>query len=704
MLARLAFPLLLGGGGQGEVGVLRAVVILSGRKTLSSRATPPPRRRFPPGRRCGGRRRRARARCRWRWPRGRARPACAGERFCVHERVEPARPGIEPDRIAVLHPRDRPARRGLRRDVDGRRHLARGAGHAPVGDQRHAEAALLQGAEHRRQRVQLGHAVGLRALEAQHADEIALQRAALERGLHRVLIVEDAGRGLDDVTLGPHRRGLDHGLAEIAAQHGEPAGGLEGIGRRAQDLSVQARARAVAPFEPALAQHRLLRVAGQSVARDGAHVAVQQPGVEQLADHEAEPAGGMKMVHVGEPVGIDPRHQRGRGGKRRHVGPLDQHAGGTGHRHEVQGQVGGAPRGMQADHAVDEGALVEHRARGRVGVAAGGDLERAARRRTGQRVAERRAGVDEAGTRQVQAHELHQHLVRVRRAVEGAGAGPVVGGHLGRHQRVPADLALGEALAHGGLLVVGQARGHRPRRHEERRHVAEGGGRDHQAGDDLVADAEEESGVEAVVRERHAGRERDHVPAEERELHAGLALGHAVAHRRHAACDLGGAARLARRVADQRGIARQRLVGREHVVVGGDDADVSGGAFGLARLVGLRAGREGVGEVAAGEMRPRRPGVRRPCPCARDSPCERAGSVRECARSPGARCRSVASESPVRCLRAPSRREPGSAHPGPAAPGLPPGRPHPPPARAPRAWPGRGSARSTGPPRTAPAR
>ena len=114
-----------------------------------------------------------------------------------------SRPAPASSRIGSpsLHPRDRPARRGLRRDVDGRRHLARRAGHAPVGDQRHAEAALLQGAEDRRQRVQLGHAVGLRALEAQHADEIALQRAALERGLHLVLIVEDAGRGLDDVTL-----------------------------------------------------------------------------------------------------------------------------------------------------------------------------------------------------------------------------------------------------------------------------------------------------------------------------------------------------------------------------------------------------------------------------------------------------------------------------------------------------------------------
>ena len=199
------------------------------------------------------------------------------------------------------------------------------------------------------------------------------------------------------------------------------------------------------------------------------------------------PEVGVEMVHVGQSVGIDPRHQRRDGGKFRHVAPVDQHARGTGHRHEVQGQIGRPARGVQADHAVDEGALVEHRADGRVGIAGRGDLECAARRRSGQRVAERRAGIDEARAGQVQAHELHQHLVRVRRTVERAGAWAVIRGHLGGHQRVSADLAAGKALAHCRLLIVRQARGHRPRRREDRRDMAEGGCRDHQPGDDLVA-------------------------------------------------------------------------------------------------------------------------------------------------------------------------------------------------------------------------
>jgi hypothetical protein len=42
----------------------------------------------------------------------------------------------------------------------------------------------------------------------------------------------------------------------------------------------------------------------------------------------------------------------------------------------------------------------------------------------------------------------------------------------------------------------------------------------------------------------------------------------------HAAGDLGRAADLARRLADHVGEALERLVGREHVVIGGDDADI----------------------------------------------------------------------------------------------------------------------------------
>jgi hypothetical protein len=79
--------------------------------------------------------------------------------------------------------------------VDGRRHLARGAGHAPVGHQRHGLTPVLQHAERRRQLVQFRHAVGLRTLEAHHGDEISGQLAGLEGGLQLVLGRENTRAG-----------------------------------------------------------------------------------------------------------------------------------------------------------------------------------------------------------------------------------------------------------------------------------------------------------------------------------------------------------------------------------------------------------------------------------------------------------------------------------------------------------------------------
>ena len=73
------------------------------------------------------------------------------------------------DQVAVLHPRERAADGGLRREVDGGRHLARGAGHPAVGDQRDPLAAVLEDAERGGELVQLRHAVGRRALEAETA-------------------------------------------------------------------------------------------------------------------------------------------------------------------------------------------------------------------------------------------------------------------------------------------------------------------------------------------------------------------------------------------------------------------------------------------------------------------------------------------------------------------------------------------------------
>ena len=78
------------------------------------------------------------------------------------------------------------------------------------------------------------------------------------------------------------------------------------------------------------------------------------------------------------------------------------------------------------------------------------------------------------------------------------------------------------------------------------------------------------------------------------------------------------AARLAHRLLDQRGEALERLMGREHVVVGRHDRDV-GLAGALERRPCRRAaGGEAVGEVAAGERGALRPATGRLRGCGRD--------------------------------------------------------------------------------------
>ena len=203
----------------------------------------------------------------------------------------------------------------------------------------------------------------------------------------------------------------------------------------------------------------------------------------------------------------------------------------------------------------------------------------------------------------MQPHHLHQHLVRVRRAVEGAGARPVIGLRFRLEEFGASDLALGIKLADARLLVVGQPRRHRPRRHEDCGKMAEGEGRDSQPRHDLVADAEIDRRVEHVVRKTHGRRHRDHVPRKERKLHPRLALRDAVAHRRHPARHLRDAAGFPRRVLDQFRIGLEGLMRRKHVVVGGDDAEIGHHVAGQRRLVGRPAGGKSVGKVAAGKRR-----------------------------------------------------------------------------------------------------
>jgi hypothetical protein len=207
--------------------------------------------------------------------------------------------------------------------------------------------------------------------------------------------------------------------------------------------------------------------------------------------------------------------------------------------------------------------------------------------------------VDEGRARHVQAHGLQQHLVAVGCAVEGAGAFAMVGGGLCGQQLLAPHQALGGLLTDLGLVSIGQARGHGACRNEDRGQVAEMQGADQQARHDLVADAQHQRGIEDIVRERNGRAHGDGIAAEQAQLHAGRALGHAVAHGGHAACHLGRGALPARLVLENVRIVRQRRVGRQHIVVGGHDADVGRLLLDDAYPVAARNAGKGMGHVGA---------------------------------------------------------------------------------------------------------
>ena len=336
---------------------------------------------------------------------------------------------------------------------------------------------------------------------------------------------------------------------------------------------------------------------------------MQQPVAEQLADDEGHAAGGVEVVHVRLAVGIDAAQKRHDVGEVGEIRPGELDARRRRHGDDVQRVVGGAAGGVQAHDAVDEGALVQHPAHGRVVVAERRDLHGAPSGLGGEGVAHGGVGVDEGRAGEVHPHDLHHHLVGVGGAVERAGAGAVVGFRLGLEQGRAVDLALGEELADLGFLVVGQAGRHGAGRDEHRRQVAEGQRPDDEARHDLVADAEVDRGVEGLVRQRHRGRERDDFAGEQRQLHAGLALGDAVAHGGHAARHLGDAAGLAGGAPDHLRVALVRLVGRQHVVVGGHDGKIGARARAQHGLVADAAGREAVGLVGAAEAGAPRAGL-----------------------------------------------------------------------------------------------
>ena len=222
----------------------------------------------------------------------------------------------------------------------------------------------------------------------------------------------------------------------------------------------------------------------------------------------------------------------------------------------------------------------------------------------GQRLAQLGARVDEGRARQVQAHDL-DHAPgwswRCRRRCRCRGSGRTADS--ASSSSPWPTLPSANSCRVRALTLLGRPEVIGPAGHEDRRQMAEVQRADQQARHDLVADAEQQRGVEHVVRERDRGGHGDDVAAVERQLHARAALRDAVAHGGHAAGELGDAARLADGRLEDRRVGLVRLVRRQHVVVARHDRHARLDVGPQVQLVGGSRGGEAVGEVGAAQAR-----------------------------------------------------------------------------------------------------
>ncbi len=216
---------------------------------------------------------------------GPVRPAARGEVGLADLDVEAAGHDVERHGVAVLHERDRPAGRGLGRDVPDHEAVRR-AREAAV---RHERDGLAEALAHERRRhgEHLGHARrALRALVADHDDVAGLDPARLDGRERRDLAVEDARRtrvAHPLVSRELHDRALGR---ERAAQDREPAVRLERLRDGADDLLPRRLDGVVRLVEerPAGDRHRVLHEARLHEApRDEARAA----GAREVGRREA---------------------------------------------------------------------------------------------------------------------------------------------------------------------------------------------------------------------------------------------------------------------------------------------------------------------------------------------------------------------------------------------------------------------------------
>ena len=119
---------------------------------------------------------------------------------------------------------------------------------------------------------------------------------------------------------------------------------------------------------------------------------------------------------------------------------------------------------------------------------------------------------------------------------------------------------------------------------------------------DLVADAQINCRVKAVMTKPNPGGQGDHIARKQRKLHPRLTLGNAIAHGRNSPGNLRRRAGVACGLADDLWEMLKRLMRRKHIVIGGNDTKI-GCLFGHQRILVACHGSICMGLVATGQMR-----------------------------------------------------------------------------------------------------
>ena len=181
----------------------------------------------------------------------------------------------------------------------------------------------------------------------------------------------------------------------------------------------------------------------------------------------------MEVINICHAVWIYACQKRNLGRQLGKIVPVNDDTGRGCDRDEVQCVIRRPASRKQADDGVDDRFLVHDVSDRHVVITKIANAKYGTHGLCSQVFTQLSARIYERPARQLQTHELHEHLVAVGRAIEGAGAWPVIRRRLSREQFIAADLANRIFLANSRFFFVGQAGDHRSGRHEGNRQMPE---------------------------------------------------------------------------------------------------------------------------------------------------------------------------------------------------------------------------------------